>query len=371
MNEAPFSHSPPITVTRSTLPPLEEYIGYLRGIWDRRWLTNNGPLVRELEEKLRSHLGVSQLWFINNCTTALQLSIKALGLRGEIITTPFSYVATTGVPLWENCQPVFVDVRPGDLTVDPALIERAITPRTSGILATHVYGLPCDVDALAEIARRHQLRLIFDAAHAFGCQLRGRSLASYGDVSCLSFHATKVFHTVEGGAVVINGDSECAERIRLMRAFGHHGDDHRCLGINGKNSEFHAAMGLCNLPRTEVVIESRRAQHEYYLQLLAGRNLRTPSSALDGFQANFAYFPILLPNEASVLRGLAALAEKNIFGRRYFYPSLNRLPYLEQQYSCPVAEHAAETVVCLPMGDGVTPTVQEEIAQILIRAARI
>lgn len=360
MNAPDNSQREPIMVTRATLPPLQEYVGYLEQIWSSHLLTNNGPLVRKLEDQLRDYLGSPHLWFVNNCTTALQITIKALGLQGEIITTPFSYVATTGVILWENCIPVFVDIRPSDLTIDPELIEAAITPRTCAILATHVYGFPCDVGAIEAIARRHGLKVIYDAAHTFGCRLAGRALATYGDVSCLSFHATKLFHTVEGGAVVINGDSALAERIRLMRAFGHHGDDHQCIGINGKNSEFHAAMGLCNLPRFNANLARHRAQHENYSRLLAGSPLRIPHSRARELEYNYAYFPVLLPDESAVLHSLTALAKHNIYPRRYFYPSINRVSYINGT-RCPVSEQAAQSVLCLPMSGVVTTALQEEI----------
>lgn len=368
MNEPVNPLREPIMVTRATLPPLDEYVGYLRQIWNTHTLTNNGPLVRELEQRLRDYLGSADLWFVNNCTTALQIAIKALDLHGEIITTPFSYVATTGVILWENCAPVFVDVRPGDLTIDPAQIEAAITPRTSAILATHVYGFPCDVAAIDAIACRHGLKVIYDAAHTFGCTLNGRSLASYGDVSCLSFHATKVFHTAEGGAVVINGNAALAERARLMRAFGHFGDDHQCIGINGKNSELHAALGLCNLPRLANSLVLRRAQHENYTRLLGGSPLRLPRSTAANFVYNYGYYPVTLPNEPAVLLALRELAQLRIHPRRYFYPSLNRVPYVAGP-ACAVSEQAAVTTLCLPLSDVVTPEVQSQVVAALIRAA--
>jgi dTDP-4-amino-4,6-dideoxygalactose transaminase len=354
----------PIMVTRATLPPLDEYVGFLRQIWDKHALTNNGPLVRELEQRLREYLGSPQLWFVNNGTTALLLALKSLNLQGEIITTPFSYVATTGVILWENLSPVFVDVRPTDLTIDPELIEAAITPRTAAILATHVYGFPCDLGAIEAIARRHSLKVIYDAAHSFGCRVNGRHLATYGDVSCLSFHATKIFHTIEGGAVVINGDQALTEQIRLMRSFGHHGDDHRCVGINGKNSEVHAAMGLCNLPRTQEIIGQRRIQYTNYQRLLGERGCFASQPNWKDLEYNYAYCPIMLPDEACVVKTLSALERFGIFPRRYFYPSLNRLPY-HKGAPCPVSERAAQTILCLPMSDQVTLAIQEQIVQLL------
>jgi len=367
MNSSDLPVHDPIMVTQATLPPLEEYVGYLKTIWDKHWLTNNGPFVRELEDRLREHLGSPELWYVSNCTTALQLSLRALAPGGDIITTPFTYVATSGAIMWEHFRPVFVDVRPDDLTIDPQLIEAAITPKTRAILATHVYGTPCAVNEIATIARQHRLKVIYDAAHAFGCALAGRPLATYGDMSCLSFHATKVFHTVEGGAVIINGNPELSERIRLMRAFGHFGDDHRCIGINGKNSEFHAAMGLCNLPRYAAYRAMRQALHENYSRLLRGSPLRQPRNQAESFEYNYGYFPVLLPDENAVFRALAALADIKVYPRRYFYPSLNRIAYIKGP-NCPVSEHAAATVICLPLSEQVTPAIQQEIATTIAAA---
>lgn len=360
-----------ITVMRTTLPPLENYVAYLRGIWERRWITNHGPLVGELEEKLRTELGVPHLWFINNCTTALQIALKVLDLQGEVITTPFSYVATTGTILWERLTPVFADIRPHDLTLDPARIESAITPRTSAILATHVYGLPCDVDAISTIARRHNLRVIYDAAHAFGCRLDGRSLASFGDISCLSFHATKVFHTTEGGALVVNGSDEIAERARLMRQFGHYGDDHHSIGINGKNSELHAAMGLCNLPLFPAHVGARRAQNELYRAQLAGAaGVELPETRAANFESNYGYFPVLLPSANHVERAVEQLGLIGVIPRRYFHPALNQLPYV-QGGRCPVAENAAARVICVPVSDQVQPGDIRRIAGVLREVAKV
>lgn len=367
-----FPPGPPrdaVMVTRAMLPPLEEYVAYLHRIWENHVLTNNGPCVQELELKLRDYLGASHLWFVNNGTTALQIAIKSLKIEGEIITTPFSYVATTGAIIWENCTPVFADVRPDDLTIDPDRIEAAVTPRTRAILATHVYGFPCDVTSLEAIAQRHGLKVIYDAAHTFGCRLGGRSLSAYGDISCLSFHATKVFHTTEGGAIVINGDVELADRIRLMRAFGHHRDDHRFLGINGKNSELHAAMGLCNLPRFADNLARRRVQHENYTRLLQDTPVVLPSARTRNLEYNYSYFPVLLPDEAAVERTLVSLAQHRIHPRRYFYPSLNKINYVNGS-DCPVSERAARTVLCLPMSDLVTPELQKHVVDTLIASGR-
>lgn len=336
-----------IPVTKSFMPPIEEYIEYLERIWDSNQLTNNGQFVQELETKLKEYLGVKHLFFVSNGTIALQIAIKALDLRGEIITTPFSYVATTSSIVWEGCQPVFVDIDPKTLCIDPDLIEEAITEKTTGILPTHVYGIPCDVEKIQRIAQKHGLKVIYDAAHTFGVKYKGMSLVSYGDVSTLSFHATKLFHTVEGGAIITN-DDDLAHRISYMRNFGHKSQEEFWgLGINGKNSEFHAAMGLCNLPHIPEIMAARKQVCELYDELLAGSGLTRPVIP-EGTEYNFAYYPVLFPSEDSLLQARDRLNEIQIYPRRYFYPSLNNLPYVKQ-YSFPIAEVASPCVLCLPL----------------------
>jgi dTDP-4-amino-4,6-dideoxygalactose transaminase len=235
-----------INVTKTYLPDFDQYVSYLKKIWDNGLLTNNGPLAQELERGLKEYLGVEYLSFCGNGTIVLQMALKLLDEPGEIITTPFSYVATTNVILWENCKPVFVDIDPHSYCINPQLIEAAITEHTRAIMATHVYGNACDVEAIEAIAKKHNLIVIYDGAHAFGATYNGRSLLSYGDFSTCSFHATKLFHTVEGGAIVTN-NAKWDEKLHLMRAFGHRGDDYFFVGINGKNSEMYVVMGFCNL----------------------------------------------------------------------------------------------------------------------------
>ena len=342
-----------INVTKAYLPPLAEYSAYLEGIWERAWLTNNGPLVQRLEAELSQYVDDTQVQFTSNGTIALQIAIKALGLSGEIITTPFSYVATTTAILWENCTPVFVDIENQTFCIDAAKIEAAITPQTSAILATHVYGYPCDVIAIEEIARRYNLKVIYDGAHAFGVRVHGRSLLSYGDISTCSFHATKLFHTVEGGAIIIKNE-ELARKIWLYKSFGHIGDEYFSLGVNGKNSEFHAAMGLCNLPRVSDFIEARRKLAELYKQELAGLPLQFPSPTEESLEYNYAYFPILFESENKLLRVKEGLAAQTVNTRRYFFPSLNQLPY-HHGAACPVSEDTSRRALCLPFYQELTP----------------
>lgn len=338
-----------IPVTKSYLPPLEDYVEYLKKIWDSNQLTNNGPLVQELEQKLKAYLGVKHLFFVSNGTIALQIAIKAAALQGEIITTPFSYVATTSSIVWEGCQPVFVDIDPQTLCIDPNLIEAAITPRTTGILATHVYGIPCDVQKIEEIAKRHNLKVIYDAAHSFGVKYLGRALASYGDIATLSFHATKLFHTVEGGAIITE-DDELAHKISYMRNFGHKGqEDFWGLGINGKNSEFHAAMGLCNLQHLDEIIAARKQISEWYDAFLLGSSLDRPILP-ESSQYNYAYYPVLFPSENDLIEKRKLLNDQEIYPRRYFFPSLDELPYLGSSKTV-ISSDCSTRVICLPLFD--------------------
>ena len=323
-----------INVTKTYLPPFEEYTAILKRAWDKVWITNNGELVQELEAKLKTYLGVENLLFTNNGTLPLQMALKALNITKEVITTPFSYVATTNAILWEGCQPVFVDIDPETFCIDASKIEAAITTNTQAILATHVYGIACDVETIEAIAKKHQLKVIYDAAHAFGCIYKGKSLLSYGDISTCSFHATKLFHTVEGGCIIAN-DKVIDRQLMLYRQFGHDYDDYFSIGINGKNSEFHAAMGLCVLPQIENIIAKRKNITEEYDAALSAI-IQRPVMNKD-LVYNYAYYPIILNSENQLLQVIENLKHTNISGRRYFYPSLNELPYLKKQ-PCPVSE---------------------------------
>ena len=358
-----------IPVTRPVLPPLDEYTRLLEGIWDRAWLTNDGPLALRLEAELGEFLGARNVLFVANGTVALQIAIKAMALRGEVITTPFSYVATTASLVWEGCTPVFADVSPKFLTIDPAAVEAAITPRTTGILATHVYGIPCDVDALSAIARRHGLRVIYDAAHSFGATYRGLAQTAYGDVSTLSFHATKLFHTGEGGAIVTDDDA-LALRLRAIRSFGHDGPDNFSgLGINGKNSELHAAIGLTLLPRVPDLIDVRRRAASIYDQVVSAEELQRPELPA-GTGWNWSYYPILLPAHMPVETVRDALKADGVNTRRYFNPPLNHLPYVTR-VPMPVAEDAARRVLCLPLYSTLSTTEATFVAERLAAALAI
>lgn len=336
-----------IPVTKPFLPPIDEYNKLIEGIWERQWLTNNGPLVNELELKLKEYLNVSHMLYLNNGTVALQIAIKALGLEGEIITTPFSYVATTSSIVWEGCKPVFADIDKHSLNIDPTKIEALITENTTAILATHVYGNSCDVEAIQKIADKYNLKVIYDAAHCFGTKYKGRSIFEFGDVSTTSFHATKLFHTIEGGAVFTT-NPEILKKMAYMRNFGHDGPESFFgLGINGKNSEFHAAMGLVNLRYIDSILKKRKELSLYYFEKLKGLNKQYPTQ-LEGSDFNYAYFPIVLPSEEMLLKMLKVLNENWIYPRRYFYPSLHHLNYVDSS-ALPVSEDISKRVLCLPL----------------------
>jgi dTDP-4-amino-4,6-dideoxygalactose transaminase len=336
-----------IPVTKPFLPPKELYEAYLKGIWERNWLTNNGPLVNELELKLKEYLIVNHLLYVTNGTVALQLAIKALGLKGEVITTPFSYVATTSSVVWEGCTPVFVDIDPQTFNIDPSKIENAITPKTTGIIATHVYGNPCDVEAIDAIAKRQNLKVIYDGAHAFGVTYKGKSIFEFGDITTASFHATKLYHTIEGGAIVTK-DPEVVKKLAFMRNFGHDGSESFAeLGINGKNSEFHAAMGLVNLNHINAIIARRKELSTHYNSMLQSLALQQPKMKLKtGY--NYAYYPVLFNTEAELMAVIHQLELNKVFPRRYFYPSLATLPYVSSGM-LPVAHDVTDRVLCLPL----------------------
>ena len=357
-----------IPVTKAYLPPLNEYQKYLEKIWETSHVTNLGPLVKELESKLKAYLGVKHLFFVTNGTVAIQIAIKALELKGEIITTPFSYVATTASIQWEGCKPVFADIEPRSFTIDSSLIEEKITAKTSAILATHVYGIPCDVEAIQKIAAKYKLKIIYDAAHAFGVNHRGTSVLNHGDVSTMSFHATKLFHTGEGGAIITNNDG-LARKISYLMNFGHKGqEDFWGLGINGKTSELHAAMGLCVLPRVKELISKRKKIFQYYDANLTEANLVRPA-ILSETEYNYSYYPVLFASEELLLKSRQALNEKQIFPRRYFYPSLNKLNYVDN-VNMTVAEDISKRVLCLPLYHDLSEPELKMIAGSIINAAK-
>lgn len=354
-----------IPVTKPFLPPQDEYQDYLTDIWKREWLTNMGPLANQLEVNLRQYLDVKNLLFVTNGTVALQMAIKALDLKGDIITTPFSFVATTSSIVWEGCNPVFVDIDPKTLNIDSSLIENAITDKTSAILATHVYGNPCDVYEIERIAQKHNLKVIYDAAHAFGVKVDGKSIFEFGDISTCSLHATKLYHSVEGG-LLIASDPNLIKKLASIRNFGISGfDSFTELGINGKNSELHAAMGLVNLKYVDQIIERRRQLTSLYEQGLKDFKAFRPLWHKDSSN-NGAYLPYVLENETLLLKIKAELEKSEIFTRRYFYPSLaSALPYLVNE-KMNITEDISHRVLCLPLYSDLTNEEVEWICRIIL-----
>lgn len=355
-----------IPVTKPFLPPMEDYNKYLNGIWKRNWLTNMGPLASELELKLKEHLKVKHLLFVTNGTIGLQMAIKALDLKGEIITTPFSFVATTSSIVWEGCKPVFVDIDKHTLNIDPSKIEAAITKNTSAILSTHVYGNPCDVVQIEQIAKKHDLKVIYDGAHAFGVQINGRSVFDYGDISVCSLHATKLYHSGEGG-LIFTKDPILLKKLAYIRNFGFSGPETFAeLGTNGKNSEFHAAMGLANLKYIETIHNSRKIIAERYDDKLRNLKARKPRWHKNA-TFNYAYYSLVFESENLMFRCIEKLNANEIFTRRYFYPSLaNSLPYLESE-EFEIINKIASNVLCLPLYHDLSIEEVDLISRLLLR----
>lgn len=336
-----------IFVTKSFMPTKEEYTAYIDRIFNNAQLTNQGPLLKELESKLSDYLQVKNFHYVTNGTIALQLALRALDITdGEIITTPFSYVATVSSILWERCKPVFVDIEPDNFTIDANKIEEKITAKTKAIMPVHVFGYACDVENIQKIADKHNLKVIYDGAHAFGSKYNGKSLLHFGDITTCSFHATKLFHTIEGGACIVK-DADVSERLELIKRFGHTGDTHFCLGINGKQSEFNAAMGLANFAHLDEIIEKRKNISNLYNELL--QNVVERPKQQEGLVHNYAYYPVLFKSEEELQKVFEALNKENIYPRRYFYPSLNSLPYLNKYQKCPISEDVSLRIACLPL----------------------
>ena len=352
-----------INVTKTFFPPLEEYNQYLSRIWKNEWLTNRGELVVELEEKLKDYLAVSNILIMNNGTIPIQIALKILGNQGEIITTPFSYVATTSAIIWENCKPVFVDIHPDFLTIDETKIEQAITSKTTAILATHVFGNPCNIEAIEKIAKKHNLKVIYDAAHAFGVEYNGKSIFDFGDISTCSFHATKLFHTGEGGALFCS-DKALRHKMFYSHNFGHDGPlNFHGLGINGKISELQAAMGLAVFPYMNKIMDDRKNVVYNYLHNLDFTNLKS-IKIRENTKWNYSYFPVIFSSEEKLLQVQKALNEEQIFPRRYFYPSLNTIQYVHGE-SMPVSESIASRIVCLPLYSGLEKEDVNRIIQLI------
>ena len=347
----------PIYVTRPALPPLDEFTRYLEKIWDSRILTNNGPFHQQFEKELADYLGVKYVSVFSNGTLALITALNVLRITGEVITTPYSFVATTHALWWNNIKPVFVDVEPDFFTLDPAKVEAAITPQTTAIMPVHVYGYPCNIGELQDIADTYGLKVIYDAAHAFGVEIDGKSVLNFGDLSILSFHATKVFNTIEGGAIICN-DEKTKKRIDFLKNFGF-ADEVTVIapGINAKMNELQAAYGLVQLKYIDEYLDKRKAVAERYRKGLSGVRGLKMLYDLENVRHSYAYFPIFID---SSLYGESRdivyerLKSNNIYGRRYFYPLISQFPTYRglpsaRTENLPVATKVSEQVICLPM----------------------
>jgi len=340
-----------INVTKSFFPPINEYVIQLERVWENEWLTNRGQLVIELEKKLIDYLKVDNILLTTNGTLPIQFAISTFaGVGDEIITTPFSYIATSATILWEKCVPVFVDIDPEYLTIDEEKIENQISEKTKAILATHVFGNPCNVEKIEKIAEKHGIKVIYDAAHCFGVRYKNKSIFSFGDISTCSFHATKLFHTGEGGAIFCNGrDTSLPKKIFYKHNFGHLNEsDYYGLGINGKMSELQAAMGLTVLKYIDEIIETRKFITSYYNSNLNFK-LFKKIKIRDNTDWNYSYYPLIFTSETNLLAAISILNKNQIFPRRYFYPSLNNIPFINSKQSMPISESISSCILCLPL----------------------
>ncbi|KYJ86991.1 DegT/DnrJ/EryC1/StrS family aminotransferase [Sulfurovum riftiae] len=354
-----------INVTKTYLPNKKKYQKYVDEIYANGWITNNGPMVKELEKRLAKYLGVQNIILVSNGTSALEIAYRTLDIKGFAITTPFSFVATTSSLVTNGIKPIFADIDAKTLNIDPEKIEEQITPNTSAIVPVHVFGNACDVVAIDKIAKKHDLKVIYDAAHAFDVKFKGESLLNYGDISTLSFHATKLFHTIEGGALIINDDT-LVEKARYLINFGiENAESIPELGTNAKMNEFEAAMGLCMLDEIEEVLEKRKNVDDIYHKELVGLvslTTQNPHST-----KNYGYFPIILKDEDERLKIQKALNEKQIFPRRYFYPSLDTLYYIEPKQKCEISRTISNKILVLPM----YPELSEEEQYHIIETIKI
>jgi dTDP-4-amino-4,6-dideoxygalactose transaminase len=354
----------PIHVTRPSLAPIDDLVKHLETIWETGIMTHNGPLVQQLEKELCRYLDVKNVVCVANGTSALQLSLRALNLTGEVITTPFTFIATANIISWEHCCPVFVDIDPETWNIDVRQIEEKISDLTSAILPVHVFSAPCDVAQIQSIASRNGLKLIYDAAHAMATNFQETSVLNHGDISALSFHATKLFNTVEGGACVTNDDA-LAERVRRMRFFGF--DSKKEIvdeGMNAKMTEVSAGLGLANLKYLDQVRSNRREKYLFYRNLLSDRGF-LKFQKYNSEEYNYSYLPVLFESEEILLKIKERLESNNIFPQRYFHPSLNTVSIFQPQAVLPVAERVAKTVLCLPLFDTLPSESIDEICGLI------
>jgi len=336
-----------IYVTMPTLAPLDELNPLLEGIWKRGILTHNGPLVQQFEKEIAQFLNIRNMVAVSNGTIAIQMGIKALELKGEIITTPFTFIATLSSIIWEHCTPVFVDIDPETFNIDPRKIEERITNKTSAILPVHVFGNPCDIEGIEKIAKQYNLKVLYDAAHAVGVSYNGKNILEYGDISATSFHATKMLNTVEGGGCVTN-DDDLHEKLKRIRFFGY--DNNKDVvedGFNGKMTEVHAAVGLANLKYLQLALDDRKKKYLLYKEILSSKEQIRFQKINQN--CNYSYFPILFPTEEVLLKAERALNSQKIFPRRYFYPSVNTFTKIVPYFPLPQSEYISKRILCLPL----------------------
>ena len=355
-----------IYVTMPTLAPLEEVNEMMKGIWISGIMTHNGPLVQRFEKECAEYFGVPQMVSCTNGTIGLQLSIRALQMkRGEIITTPFTFIATINSILWEGFTPVFVDIDPETLCIDPKKIEEKITYHTVGIMPVHVFGNCCDIEAIDAIAKTHHLKVIYDACHSVGVDYKGKSIFSYGDISVTSFHATKMLNTTEGGGC-FTLDKELDEKLRRIRFFGF--ENHADIvedGTNGKMTEVHAAVGLANLKYLDAALDDRKKKYQLYREALSEDATLSFQKINEG--CNYSYFPVIFKDEETLLKVQARLNEQHIYPRRYFYPSVNTFNRLVPYVPMPVSEEIASRILCLPLYYTLAESDIERIIDIILK----
>ena len=359
--------SKPIYVTMPTLAPLADVNHLMEQIWSSGIMTHNGPLVQRFEREVAEYLCVPKMVACTNGTLALQLAIKALGLRGEIITTPFTFIATVSSIIWEQCTPVFVDIDPETFNIDPKRIEEKITCHTVAIMPVHVFGNSCDIDAIDRIARKHGLKVIYDACHSFGVSYKGKSVFTYGDISVTSFHATKMLNTAEGGGCFTQ-DDELDEKMRRIRYFGF--ENHSEIvedGFNGKMTEVNAAVGIANLAYMDMALADRKKKYIMYKEILKS-NPYLRFQKIEQDSCNYSYFPVVFPNEKTVLHVIDVLHANQVFPRRYFYPSMNTLSHLFPYTPMPDSEYLASCILCLPLFYSLPEMDVQRIAELTLKA---
>lgn len=350
-------------MTKTYLPNKDKYKRYIDEIYENGWVTNYSPLVQKLERRLEEYLGVKNVVLVANGTVALEIAYRTLGLKGFVITTPFSFVATTSSLVTNGLLPIFADIDKHSFNLDPKNIEKLITPNTSAILPVHVFGNACEVEEIERIAQKHDLKVIYDAAHAFDVKYKKQSVLNYGDISTLSFHATKLFHTIEGGALIINDDS-LVQKARYLINFGiKNTEEIPELGTNAKMNEFEAAMGHCILDDIEEIKQKRKVILDTYKNAL--KDLVQFQQQDENITENYSYFPVVFKDEKQLLKVQKALNEKQIFPRRYFYPSLDTLDYIEPKQECKISRDIATRILCLPLYAELSANVQNEIIQII------